>query len=172
MTLSDLSATLTPAFISPLEEASLLTHIRAHLNALPSRASERSRIARFGWDYRGRQRTEPVPAWCLGLLSRLSLTDSRPVDSLTLNEYLPGRAISPHLDPLEFGDPILILGLASACEFELSLGAQKLAFTFPPCALLSLRGPSRFPWHHAIKPVAALRYSLVFRWLKEHNTRA
>lgn len=166
MTLSDLNATLTPGFISPLEEAALLTHICAHLDALPSRSSERSRIARFGWDYRGRQKVEPVPDWCVSLLARLP--DQRPLDSLTLNEYQPGRAISPHVDPLEFGDPILILGLASACELELSLGAKKLAFEFPACALLSLSGPSRFPWHHAIKPVKALRYSLVFRWLKEN----
>lgn len=165
VTLSDISATLTPSFITPFEEASLLTHICSHLSTLPTRSHQRSRIARFGWNYRGHQRTEPIPWWCVGLLARLPV--QRPLDSLTLNEYLPERAIESHVDPLEFGDPILILGLESACAFELSLNDQRINFHFPPRALLSLSGPSRFPWHHAVAPVKVLRYSLVFRWLKE-----
>lgn len=164
MTLSDISASLTPDFITPLEEASLLTHICTHLASTPTRSHQRSRIARFGWDYRGHQRTEPVPEWCSWLIARLPCT--RPLDSLTLNEYEPGRTILSHVDPLEFGDPILILGLENACTFELSLGKERFTVDFPARALLSLAGPSRFPWHHAVLPVERLRYSLVFRWLK------
>jgi alkylated DNA repair dioxygenase AlkB len=161
MNLASLSASLTPSFITPALEASLLSHFPALLASSPARSLDRSRVVRFGWDYRGHQKVLPMPDWAEEL--RALLPDPRPLDSLTLNEYLPGRAILPHYDPLEFGDPILILGLASACTFELSLGAERLAFEFPARALVSLSGPSRFPWHHAIKPVEALRYSLVFR---------
>lgn len=119
----------------------------------------------------------PVGEPCSCTVSRgASLRDSATFpapDQVTVNEYLPGKGISSHVDShAAFQDGICSLSLGSDIVMDLAMaadvasaplaeaGAAKGAFSTPlarPCSvvlrrrsLLILRGEARFAWSHAI----------------------
>lgn len=74
-------------------------------------------------------------------------------DQITINRYLPGQGIPPHIDTHSvFEDTILSLSLGSACVMDLKRGKEKISIVLPGRSLLVMSGESRYAWSHGICP--------------------
>ncbi|XP_029038843.2 alkylated DNA repair protein alkB homolog 8 [Osmia bicornis bicornis] len=74
-------------------------------------------------------------------------------DQLTINHYLPGQGIPPHIDTHSvFEDSILSLSLGSACIMDFKREYIKAAILLPPRSLLIMSGDARYAWSHGIYP--------------------
>lgn len=124
------------------------------------------RVQHFGYryDYRARSvslgdHLGPLPGWLAVLAGRL--TDNRAdggafreqPDQVIVNEYLPGQGISAHIDCVPcFGDTIAILSLGGpvVMTFQCAADGARREMTLPARSLLTLSGPARYDWLHAI----------------------
>lgn len=74
-------------------------------------------------------------------------------DQLTINRYLSGQGIPPHVDTHSaFEDSILSLSLSSACIMDFKKDDEKVAVLLPPRSLLIMSGEARYAWSHGICP--------------------
>ncbi|XP_017880229.1 alkylated DNA repair protein alkB homolog 8 [Ceratina calcarata] len=74
-------------------------------------------------------------------------------DQLTINHYLPGQGIPPHIDTHSaFEDSILSLSLGSACIMDFKRENEKTSVLLPPRSLLIMSGEARYAWTHGICP--------------------
>ncbi|KAJ8675399.1 hypothetical protein QAD02_011185 [Eretmocerus hayati] len=74
-------------------------------------------------------------------------------DQLTVNRYLPGQGIPPHIDTHSiFEDPILSLSLGSPCVMDFKKGEEKIAVDLPARSLLIMSDEARYAWSHGICP--------------------
>lgn len=148
-------------YITPQQETELLRHLNAVMVGIkPLTNGLRSRILRWGYDYAEKTvKMEDAPEW---LYPHAAL---RPFESVTVNQYLPGARIAPHVDSLRFGSPILVLSLGSPGTFNLhppNLRVQKHAV--PARSLISMSGSVREVWEHSVdKVVGGTRFSVVYR---------
>ncbi len=74
-------------------------------------------------------------------------------DQITVNEYVAGIGIKPHVDTHSaFTDGIasLSLGAPIAMELKESAGERRFGVGLPPRSLLVMRGESRYAWTHGI----------------------
>ncbi|UEM19936.1 alpha-ketoglutarate-dependent dioxygenase AlkB [Skermanella mucosa] len=120
------------------------------------------RVQHFGYryDYRARSvsladHLGPLPGWLAMLAGRLvdGGAFSKPPDQVIINEYLPGQGISAHIDCVPcFGETIAILSLggSTVMKFQCSANGAGRELTLPNCSLLTLMGPARYDWLHAI----------------------
>lgn len=171
-----------PSFISPEEEAGLVSHLDAGEWSMELKR----RVQHFGYhyDYRARTVTSdaylgPFPGWLRHLNERLvakRLHASAP-DQVIANKYQPGQGISAHVDCVPcFDDTIVSLSLLSHCEmvFRERRGGEKLTVGLEPCSAVVMTGAARYEWTHeiparksdsidGIKVHRARRVSLTFR---------
>lgn len=151
-------ASLTPDWITPAEEATLI----AFLDAGAWSGELKRRVLHFGYryDYRARvatpeSRIGPLPEVLQGLAERLRADGFflAVPDQVIANDYLPGQGISAHVDcePC-FGEVIASLSLLSGCEMRFAWfeSGETRAVILPPRSLLVLAGPARRDWTHAI----------------------
>ncbi len=87
-------------------------------------------------------------------------------DSISINGYLPGEYIAPHIDSVDSGAVITVLSLLAKAEMTLEKGLEKIEVPLPPRTLLQLSDALRWDWKHSIHPVTSKRYSIVFRCSK------
>ncbi|XP_034243811.1 alkylated DNA repair protein alkB homolog 8 [Thrips palmi] len=73
-------------------------------------------------------------------------------DQLTVNRYLPGQGIPPHVDTHSvFEDPILSLSLLSDVVMEFrDISGRKIPVLLPQRSLAIISGESRYGWTHGI----------------------
>ncbi|KAG1693946.1 Alkylated DNA repair protein alkB 8 [Nymphon striatum] len=99
----------------------------------------------------------PIPSFCNDLMKqalKLNYIDSMP-DQLTVNQYLPGQGIPPHIDTHSaFTDEILSLSLGAevVMDFVNQLTLDEIPVLVPRRSLLIMSGESRCCWSHGIKP--------------------
>jgi len=81
------------------------------------------------------------------------LTSSTP-DQLTVNKYLPGQGIPPHIDSHDCcTDTILSLSLGSGVTMEFrGPKGEHVPVWLPPRSLLIMSGEARYCWSHGITP--------------------
>lgn len=164
-----------PGFISPAEEAELLTRIRTiEVQPFQFGAFEgKRRVAWFGWqyDYDVRQlvRVDDIPAWLRPLIERIEAFDRCAPGSIRqvlMTEYEAGAGIGWHRDKPHF-DRIYGLSLRTHCRFRFRRKRdrkwERYTLEAEPCSLYRLDGPARHEWEHSIPDVASLRYSVTFR---------
>ena len=120
------------------------------------------RVQHFGYryDYRARSvsladNLGPLPGWLAVLAGRLvdGGVVSKPPDQVSINEYWPSQGISAHIDCVPcFGETIAILSLGGSVvmKFQCSATGAGRELALPTCSLLSLTGPARYDWLHAI----------------------
>lgn len=140
----------------------------------PARTVERNRIERFGpgvagTGYATGQRVElAIPPHLEALAKRLSDEGVMTADAISVNWYLPGQFMRPHVDRAQAGDVIPILSLAGSCVMRfLPVGKGELCwFECPPRTLVIMAGAARWQYKHEILPVSEPRASIVFRRAK------
>ena len=156
--------TLIHDYISAATERDLLTPISTALSLSKEKGSgtDRSRIIRLGWGYdRPHKWLGDIPAWLTQPIPNSAL-----FNSMTLNEYLPGRGIRPHIDSLDFGDQIVILSLGASAAMRFSkAGQEDYDLELPSRSMLILQDKARYDFQHSVLPIAGkeIRYSIVFR---------
>ena len=133
----------------------------------------------FGWSYRfdgsGLVAAEPIPDWLLPLRERAAaLAGLAPaaLEQALLIRYGEGAGLGWHRDRPVFGDVVGVSLLAPApLRFRRRRGDtwQRFTLTAEPRSAYLLRGPARDQWEHSIPPVAALRYAVTFRTLRERS---
>ncbi len=158
-------------FVTPNEERALVDSF-----GLPSPIHgwpERSRVTRYGagvpaTGYVSGTVIREIPELLADLAASVAMWGpalSLGYDAITVNEYHPGQELAFHRDRSPLGDPVSILGLASdACMlFRRDADGVPVTVPMPRRTLVQLTGDSLSEWQHAILPVTALRYSIVFR---------
>ena len=112
------------------------------------------RVQHYGckYDYKARSVTDnaylgPLPEWIEDIASRLSFKP----DQAIVNEYQPGQGISAHVDCVPcFGDTIASLSLGSGAMMQFTNDQEKHDLYLEPRSLVTLSGPARHDWMHAI----------------------
>lgn len=159
--LSEINAmTIHPEFITEGDEDELRCHIEIALGSVrEKKRNGRNRVWRAGWDYDTDKWIGAIPQW---LISDTIIVDG--FDSVTINEYLRGQSIAPHMDSLKFGDVGILSLLADATmRFTSAIGEQR-DFVLPRRSLAIMSGELRYKWKHETLPLEAdLRHSIVYR---------
>jgi len=171
--LAALGFVMLPEFIAPEEEASLLPRLLVTDKGRTFTHAGRNCVQRYGscHPYNNYMISDKIPPHFEALCNRLA--DSKLValkpDSVTINEYLKGQVIQPHVDALGGGPVITILSLGAAADMVFRRKNVEKCYTvaLPPRSLIQMRGDLRYKWTHEILPVSSRRYSVVFRCSKE-----
>ncbi|XP_014211148.1 alkylated DNA repair protein alkB homolog 8 [Copidosoma floridanum] len=150
-------------FVSPKQEATLLNSIdwEEEEENMESELKHR-RVKHFGYKFRYEDNLvdidnpiTPIPEDYNFLQDLFQKHDCGyfQYDQLTINRYLPGQGIPPHIDTHSiFKDPILSLSLGSACIMDFKRGKEKVSIDLPARSLLVMSGESRYAWSHGICP--------------------
>lgn len=171
--LAALGFTWQPEFITAAEETALLPNILVADKGRTFTHSGRNCVQRYGscHPYNNYMISDKIPPHFETLCVRLAdlkLVKLKP-DSVTVNEYLQGQVIQPHVDALGGGPTITILSLGAPAEMVFRRKNVEKCYTvqLAPRSLIQMRGELRYKWTHEILPVPARRYSVVFRCSKE-----
>jgi len=155
-------------FITASEEQLLVTRFSAGSppNAKP-RDTQRQSIRRYGSakSYGSYMLADTIPAYLQALCDRLlenKLVSVLP-DSVSINEYLKGQYIPPHIDNPESGRVVTVLSVESPAVMIFIRDQARFSVVLPSRSLVQLHNELRNDWKHAIEPVTSRRYSLVFR---------
>jgi len=160
-------ATLIEDFVTEQEEVEMLACVDG--DERWQRLAKR-KVLHYGYafDYGTRdanEPTKPMPAFVNEILTRASALNAPGAgecldcDQLTVNEYVCGVGIAPHVDTHSaFGATIMSLSLAgrAVMEFRLHEGgdstepSERRAILMPPRSLLVLHGEARYRWLHYI----------------------
>ena len=135
------------------EEAALV----AFLDGQPWEDDIKRRVQHYGYafDYTTRSVNpsfavvKPIPAVIRQFFSRMNLPFEP--DQITVNEYVPGVGIKPHIDTHSaFTDGIASLSLLSAVSFDMRRDSDRFSLGIPARSLLLMTGEARYAWAHAI----------------------
>lgn len=151
-------------FITEEEESILLKSIRTDEDEENQTLKHRS-VKHFGYEFLfGTNNVDPanpmdrrIPQECDLLWERLKgrniPMEWECPDQLTVNEYMPGQGIPPHVDTHSaFLDPIVSLSLQSHVVMEFKKSNLKADVFVPRRSLLLMTGESRYDWTHGITP--------------------
>ena len=169
-----------PDFISPEEEADLISQIRL-LPLTPFQFGPfqgKRRVASFGWRYdyseHKLQKAAEIPEWLRKPIARVEAFGGiapGSIGQVLCTEYEAGSGIGWHRDKPHFDD-VFGLSLGSACRFRFrrrnAKGWERISFVAEPRSLYMMSGPSRHEWEHGIPPVQRLRHSITFRSMGAH----
>jgi alkylated DNA repair dioxygenase AlkB len=153
-----------PDFISVEEESEILSKLNPHKS---TDRKERNSIERYGSNlpYNSSMVSSSIPDFLDKISMKIveaGILNAKP-DSVTINEYLIGQKIGPHIDSSTSGPIITILSLCSPATMKFSRKKESFEIHFPARAIVQMRGEIRELWQHSIAPVEEVRYSLVFR---------
>lgn len=164
ISLPELGLFVFPAFISPEEEQ----HILSCIDKKPAaKKPTRNSIQRFGTKnaYRDNICSSVIPEFLDKVSEKIvaaGLLPTKP-DSVTINQYLAGQAILPHIDSLASGPVITILSLLGDAVMDFTCGDDSAFTALPARCLIQMKDDIRYKWEHSLRPVASERYSIVFR---------
>jgi len=172
--LTQLGLTFVPEFVSPAEELDLLPRLIVADPSITHSQPGRNCVQRYGSrkPYNNYMVPEVIPAHFAALCARLveqNLLANKP-DSVTVNEYLKGDIIQAHVDAIGGGPIITVLCLGGSATMVLKRKEKSYTVELPPRSVIQMRDELRYKWTHEILPVAARRYSVVFRNSRECET--
>lgn len=148
-------------YISHDEEQFLLSRLRRTKNTI---GTGRNSVSRYGSKLPYKSRVNPrIPSYFSFLLTRLKEDSIINSDSVTVNEYHPTQSIDWHVDSPSSGPTIVVLSLESEAIMELRHLNISKKLRLRPRSLLIIDGEEREIWEHAIHPLVAHRFSIVFR---------
>lgn len=181
-----------PGLISTADEDALVARVRE----LPFREFEfhgylgKRRVVSFGWQYdfagRSLKEAKEIPDFLLTLRAQAaSFANMEPgaLQQVLVTEYRPGAGVGWHRDKAVFGQVIGVSLLAPCVlrfrkKIEDASGAQRpspqwqrVNAALEPRSTYLLSGAARMDWHHSIRPVETLRYSITFRNVREDAAR-
>lgn len=137
----------------------------------------RRRVIQYGWKYsfESFKMTEgpALPEFLTSVRDRAADFARLPAPQLSealVTEYSPGATIGWHRDAPGFG-VVVGISLLSSCRFRFRRGRtgswETTELWLKPGSIYVMSGAARSEWQHSIPAVAALRYSITFRTLKQ-----
>lgn len=157
--------TFLSEFITPAVEQSILAVVANPVGV--KSGTGRNSIRRYGLGdvYRDNLVSSAIPECFAPVIAQLLAEQliAAPPEAVTVNEYLAGQSIQPHIDGKAAGPVITVLSLLSPAVMVFTRGAESFEVGLPPRSLTQMRDAARNEWEHAILPVEATRYSIVFR---------
>ncbi|CAD6244560.1 GSCOCG00013391001-RA-CDS [Cotesia congregata] len=152
---------LIEEFISREQEDRLLQLVDWDEHELNSELKHR-KVKHFGYEFCYKTNRvdpnspiEPIPAdleFLYGLFEEHGCGRYK-YDQITINRYLPGQGIPPHIDTHSpFEDTILSLSCGSACVMDFKHEDKKIQVYLPARSLLIMSGESRYTWTHGVCP--------------------
>ncbi len=173
-----------PDFLTGADERALV----AQLAALPFRevrmhgVAARRSVVHYGWDY-GYESwriapTTPLPEFLHPLRERaaaLAGLGAGDLEQGLVARYPPGAGIGWHRDAPMFG-PVVVgisVGGPGVLRFRRGPGpaGPRARIVLAPRSAYVLGGAARAAWQHSSPPVAALRYSITFRTVRDAAAR-
>lgn len=151
-------------FISKSEEKDIVSNIPPTIDL---NKNTRNSIRRYGSNvpYKNQIESSDIPQYlgklCVKIFEK-GLLQIVP-NSVSINEYLVGNSIAPHIDSPESGEVITIISLLSDANMVFSKNDIEQKIIIPARSLIQLRDEVRYNWKHSILPVKSKRYSIVFR---------
>ncbi|XP_043263037.1 alkylated DNA repair protein alkB homolog 8 [Colletes gigas] len=148
-------------FITENEEKDLLNTLNWNNKVSKSSDLKHRKVKHFGYEFEYNSNKvnsdnpiAPIPESYQFLQARFRKYDiPHEYDQLTINHYLPGQGIPPHIDTHSvFEDTILSLSLGSACIMDFKRKDKRISVLLPPLSLLILSGEARYAWSHGICP--------------------
>lgn len=154
--------TIHPDFVCHHDEDRLVRNIDVELEGVHEKKRDsRNRIIRMGWDYEHPNNwAADIPIWIpLPELQGLGV-----FDNVSVNEFLRGQTIAPHIDSTAFGD-IAILSLLSDTTMRFTSPTGEVRdFLLPRRSLAIMSGELRNRWRHETLPLESdRRISVVYR---------
>jgi hypothetical protein len=83
--------------------------------------------------------------------------------SVSVNEYLEGQKLDPHIDSQHAGPTITIVSLMSSAIMRFTKDQETFDVELTPRSLIRMQDEARYKWKHEVLPLKATRYSIVFR---------
>lgn len=155
-------------FITEEEEQEILSHIK-----VGNRSDQKGRnsIKRYGskLPYNSNMVSAEIPDFLKKLCDKIvsaGLLEEAP-NSVTINEYMAGQGITPHVDSKASGAVITILSLKGNATMNFTRGKESFSVDYPARQLMQMQGEIREKWMHSVPCVNELRYSIVFRMGKK-----
>ncbi|KAG8193528.1 hypothetical protein JTE90_003739 [Oedothorax gibbosus] len=153
-------------FLTEEEEAQLLTAVNCEDVKDEKAVLKHRKVKHYGYEFvygsntidRSQKLEEDIPDVCLPHLQKLVALGhlARIPDQLTVNHYLPGHGIPPHIDThsaCEDGIVSISLGSQVLMDFYHAEDAELCASVLlPPRSALVMLGESRYLWKHGITP--------------------
>uniref|UniRef100_A0A7S3EF57 Fe2OG dioxygenase domain-containing protein n=1 Tax=Rhodosorus marinus TaxID=101924 RepID=A0A7S3EF57_9RHOD len=148
--------TLLEGFLTEAEEQTLLRAVDS--KGWENLSKRRVQHHGYAFDYkvRGvnpREKIGPLPRFVEPIVSRLKALDDvgQEFDQLTVNEYVPGVGLSPHVDTHSmFTNVLASVSLAGHTVMEFRRGDEKQALLLQRRSVLILSGEARYAWRHYI----------------------
>lgn len=163
---NSLGLSIIDDFILEEKESSLLEIIddkKLHV----SKRKDRNSIKRYGSDvpYRANMVSQTIPDYLDDISLKIFESGflSQKPDSVSINEYLIGQEIRPHIDSPSSGDVIVVLSLMSDAQMKFNNKNESFIVELKPRSLVVMKNEIRYKWMHSILPVKSKRYSIVFR---------
>ena len=149
-----------------------------HSSAREWKGPERERrVISFGWRYdfndHALHEAEEMPPFLLPLRDAAARFAGLPAETLQhvlVTEYSAGAGIGWHRDKGVFGD-VIGISLLSPCVLRMRRQSgerwERRSLRVEPRSVYLFRGEARTDWEHSIPEVDALRYSIIFRNLRQ-----
>jgi alkylated DNA repair dioxygenase AlkB len=164
--------------IDSAEESALVTKIQG-LDFAPYEfrgVEARRRVVSFGlwagYQTRPLEQAPAIPQFLKSLQAKAALfagVEQGDFKQVLVSEYKPGTPIGWHKDRALY-EVIVGVSLVSAAMFRFRLpterGWMRESQVLEPRSIYLLSGPARDQWQHSIPAVAAMRYSITFRSLR------
>lgn len=137
--------------VTPAEEAALLREI----DGRPWSSELSRRTQHYGYRFEYETKTcivakEEIPKLVWDLVGRRHF-DSPEGVQCTINEYLPGQGIAPHVDTHSaFSDNVVALSLGSGVALRMKQRKETFVIWLPERSLLAYTGEARYAWTHGI----------------------
>ncbi|KAJ8298479.1 hypothetical protein KUTeg_025010 [Tegillarca granosa] len=151
-------------FISPEYSQELLKFLDFGDKQASERELKHRQVKHFGYEFKygindvdaDDPLPQGIPEICKDLLDKALKTGHIQFypDQLTVNRYLPGQGIPPHVDtPAAFEDGLMALSLGSQVVMDFRHpNGKHLSVMLPPNSLLIMTKESRYVWSHGITP--------------------
>ena len=162
--LSDIGLIWIQNFLTHAEADAAVKNIPP-TNIMKTKARNSTRRYGTQFPYEGGIIRGPVPEYLEALNRKIveNGLSTQTYQSISINEYLPGNSIAPHIDNRESGETIAIITLMGSAEIRFELDDIVYDLLLEPGSLIQMRGDSRWKWNHSIPAVREKRYSIVFR---------
>ena len=131
------------------------------------------RVQHYGFDFvygannvNPDEPSKPMPEWIQPLLDQLYEKYNLQFDQLTVNEYLPGNSIPPHIDSHSpFEETIAAVSLLSPIAMLFRKDNEDHNLFIEPRSLVVMQDEARYTWKHAItqRKYDILNGNVVFR---------
>jgi alkylated DNA repair dioxygenase AlkB len=158
---------LIEEFISEKEEKFIISNIGEPKKNINRSKLLRNSIKRYGSSlpYENDMVSAIIPKYLDDISQKIvdkGYLDIKP-NSVSINEYLKGNAIAPHIDSLTSGEIISVLSLLSDATMVFHKNEDEFSIKLPRRSLVQIRDEIRYNWKHSVLPVSDTRYSIVFR---------